>query len=148
MFVIKLKNKHSNSVAPCKYDKYWILVWHNHYSNGKEKLMNIVFSLDIKKNKIGWLQIVPAYEFLFMDKKIKFTTYFVNMPSFLVSRTMQSSDSPILLIAPQTTYILEVSAARPVAGSTSAMTSCTEAWSLAWIRRLLAELKLKYLYLK
>lgn len=63
------------------------------------------------------------------------------MPSFLVSLTMQSSDSPMRRMAPHTTYILEVSAARPVAGSTSAITSCTDAWSLAWIRRLLAELE-------
>lgn len=46
-------------------------------------------------------------------------------------------------MAPQIAYILWVSVMRPVSGSTSARVSCMEAWSLAWMMRLLAELQEK-----
>lgn len=46
-------------------------------------------------------------------------------------------------IAPQIAYILWVSVMRPVSGSTSARVSCIDAWSLAWMMRLLAELQQK-----
>ena len=44
-------------------------------------------------------------------------------------------------MAPHIAYIFDVSVIRPVCGSTSAMLIWIEAWSLAWIIRLLAELK-------
>ena len=47
----------------------------------------------------------------------------------------------ILLMAPHIAYIFDVSVIRPVCGSTSAILIWIEAWSLAWIIRLLAELK-------
>jgi len=47
----------------------------------------------------------------------------------------------IRLMAPQIAYIFDVSVIRPVCGSTSAILIWIEAWSLAWIIRLLAELK-------
>lgn len=70
-------------------------------------------------------------------------TYFAKRPSFLANRAMQSSDSPIILIAPQMAYVFDVAVMIPVAGSTSAMLKWTEAWSLAWMIRLLAELEVK-----
>ena len=42
-------------------------------------------------------------------------------PSFLASLLMQSSDSPILLMAPQMAYVLKAPVIRPVDSSTSAM---------------------------
>lgn len=53
---------------------------------------------------------------------------------------MQSSDSPIIRMAPQMAYTLEVPFIAPVLGSTLTMLICTEAWSLAWMIRLLVEL--------
>ena len=47
----------------------------------------------------------------------------------------------IRLMAPHIAYIFDVSVIRPVCGSTSAILIWIEAWSLAWIIRLLAELK-------
>lgn len=44
-------------------------------------------------------------------------------------------------MAPHIAYIFDVSVIRPVCGSTSAILIWIEAWSLAWIIRLLAELK-------
>lgn len=63
------------------------------------------------------------------------------MPSSLASLLMQSSDSPMRLIWPQIAYIFRLSVVRPVAGSTSAMAIWMEAWSLAAMILLLAELK-------
>ena len=62
-------------------------------------------------------------------------------PSFLASRLMQSSDSPIRRMAPQTAYVLYAPVMRPVDSSTSAKLSWIDAWSLAAMIRLLAELK-------
>lgn len=67
-------------------------------------------------------------------------TYLDRSPSFLANRPMQSSDSPIIRMDPQMAYTLEVPVMLPVLGSTSTRFSCTEAWSLAWMMRLLAEL--------
>merc|ERR1719300_694618 len=61
------------------------------------------------------------------------------IPSFLASLLMQSSDSPILLMAPQMAWVLAVGSIRPVFSSTSAMIIWTEALSLAAMMRLLAE---------
>ena len=66
--------------------------------------------------------------------------YFAIMPSFLANRLRQSSDSPILRIVPQIAYVLDVPVILPVFSSTSAMLSWMEAWSLAAMIRLLAEL--------
>lgn len=48
-------------------------------------------------------------------------------------------------IAPQIAYILWESVIRPVSGSTSARVNCIDAWSLACMIRLLAELQHKYI---
>lgn len=52
-----------------------------------------------------------------------------------------SQQLTIRLMAPHIAYIFDVSVIRPVCGSTSAILIWIEAWSLAWIIRLLAELK-------
>lgn len=68
-------------------------------------------------------------------------SYLERSPSFLANRPMQSSDSPIIRMDPQMAYTLDVPVMLPVLGSTSTRLSCTEAWSLAWMMRLLAELE-------
>lgn len=68
-------------------------------------------------------------------------TYFARRPSRLAKRAMQSSDSPIMRMAPQIAYTFVLLVMMPVCGSTSAKLSWTDAWSLAWMMRLLAELQ-------
>lgn len=70
----------------------------------------------------------------------KRNTHLFKSPSRLANRTIQSSDSPIIRMAPQMAYTFDVPVMEPVFGSTSTMLICTEAWSLAWMIRLLAEL--------
>jgi hypothetical protein len=54
----------------------------------------------------------------------------------------------ILLMAPHIAYIFVASVIRPVCGSTSAILIWIEAWSFAWMIRLLEELRTKSLELK
>merc|ERR1719348_823553 len=68
-----------------------------------------------------------------------FQNFLSMIPSFLASLLIQSSLSPILLIAPQMAYVLNVPVIRPVDSSTSARLIWMEAWSLAARILLLAE---------
>lgn len=70
--------------------------------------------------------------------------HFARRLSRLANRLMQSSDSPIMRMAPQIANTFEEPVMIPVLGSTSAKLIWTEAWSLAWMMRLLAELQWKH----
>lgn len=94
-----------------------------------------IFSTSCKRTTNIQLEI----QLLSMEVR-RFWTYLLRRPSFFANRTMQSSDSPIIRMAPQMAYTFEVPFIAPVLGSTFTMLICTEAWSLAWMIRLLVEL--------
>lgn len=64
---------------------------------------------------------------------------FLAKPCSLANRLIESSDSPIFLISPQMLMVLLVLVKWPESSS-SAKARPIEAWSLAWMMRLEAEL--------